>query len=92
MKWDGRPADPLVGSWYWLYRLIGDDVRHAAWYWCEECRQWEAEPGLSFSPEAVAEQGWRLLGATKATRCPSRDFATQFTGEESWPTPTVRNA
>jgi hypothetical protein len=62
--WDGRPADPMVGSWYWLFRTVGEDVRHAAWYWCDECRQWEAEPGMSFSAEAVAEQGWRLLAAT----------------------------
>jgi len=62
--WDGRPADPRVGSWYWLSRTVGEDVRHAAWYWCDECRQWEAEPAMSFSAEAVAEQGWRLLAAT----------------------------
>jgi len=62
--WDGRPADPMVGSWYWLFRTVGEDVRHAVWYWCDECRQWEAEPGLSFPAEAVAEQGWRVIAAT----------------------------
>ena len=60
-EWNGRPADQAVGNWYWLHRMVGEDVRHAAWYWCDECRQWEAEPDLSFSPEAVAEQGWRIL-------------------------------
>jgi len=63
-EWNGRPSEPGVGSWYWLYRMAGEDVRHAAWYWCDECRQWEAEPGLSFSPETVAEQGWRILALT----------------------------
>jgi hypothetical protein len=64
LEWDGRPADPTAGSWYWLLRVVGEDLRHAAWYWCDECHQWEAEPSLSFSPEAVTEQGWRILGAT----------------------------
>jgi hypothetical protein len=60
-EWDGRPEDPAIGGWYWLYRAVdGDDLRHAAWYWCDDCRQWEAEPSLSFAPDAVAAEGWRI--------------------------------
>jgi hypothetical protein len=64
LDWNGRPTDPKVGSWYWLYQMVGKDLRHAACFWCDECRRWEAEPNLAFSPEAVAEQDWRILGAT----------------------------
>jgi hypothetical protein len=63
-QWDGRPENPAVGSWYWLCRLVSGDIRHAAWYWCDDCRQWEAEPGLSFPASTVAEEGWRIIEAT----------------------------
>lgn len=62
-NWDGRPANPEVGSWYWLTRRDGPDLRHAAWYWCEDCHQWEVLADLSFSAEQVAKDGWQLLSA-----------------------------
>jgi hypothetical protein len=72
--WDGRPEDPAIGGWYWLYRAEGgNDVRHAAWYWCGDCRQWEAEPSLSLAPDAVAAEGWRILAAAIPPPVDGRD-------------------
>lgn len=63
-EWDGRPGNPDRSSWYWLVRQNGPDLRHAVWLWCDQCHQWEAEPGLSFSAEQTTTDGWRVLAAT----------------------------
>ncbi len=62
--WDGRPANPELSGWYWLARQNGPDLRHAAWYWCDKCHQWEVEPDLSFSAAQTAIDGWRILAPT----------------------------
>jgi hypothetical protein len=62
--WDGRPENPDIRGWYWLVRQEGPNLRHAAWYWCNECHRWEAEPDLSFSAQAVARDGWQVLSLT----------------------------
>ncbi len=62
--WDGRPANPDLSGWYWLVRQNGPSLRHAAWFRCDQCHQWEAEPGLSFSAEQTTAGGWRILAAT----------------------------
>jgi len=48
--WDGRPVNPDLSGWYWLVRQNGPSLRHAAWFRCDQCHQWEAEPGLSLAP------------------------------------------
>lgn len=63
-NWNGQPADPARGAWYWLARHDGENLRHTAWYWCDQCRQWEAEPELAFSADQVQADGWRILGET----------------------------
>ena len=73
------PANPNVGSWYWLQRKVDGEVRHAAWFWCDECRVWEAEPELRIPPDEAAEQGWSILAATGP---PSLSGAADSTGSD----------
>lgn len=55
------PDDPTVGRWYWLERRLHNQIRHAAWYWCDECRQWEFEPDHVVTARQAQQNGWRIV-------------------------------